>query len=196
MNLSKKIFFTLCILSQVFVITPAFATKKLECDNLANTCKGVEPSSKFYQCMEKVKICQNTCEDCTTTTSTGPALDERTAPTGYYDQEKKGVPGILPECAFNASGCIGDDADIDIFVELGINIAKFVFAIIGTVAFVMFIYGGFTMILSFGSGEKYKKGQQILVAAVVGMFIAFGAYILVGFVLNVLQVGDDFRIIK
>jgi len=129
-------------------------------------------------------------------TSTGPSLDVRGVPDGYYDQSKKGVPGLLPPCAFLSSGCDGDKADINIFIDLGINVAKFIFAIIGTVAFVMFVYGGFTMILAFGSAEKFKKGRDILVAAVVGMIIAFGAYIIVNFVLDVFQVGKDFRIIN
>ncbi len=128
-------------------------------------------------------------------TSTGPALDDRGVPAGYNDQNAKGVPGILPDCAFLASGCDGSNADINLFVNLGINIAKFIFAIIGTVAFVMFVYGGFTMILSFGSPDKFKKGKDILVAAVVGMIIAFGAYLIVNFILSTLQVGRDFRIL-
>lgn len=129
-------------------------------------------------------------------TSTGPSIDPRGVPDGYYDQSKKGVPGLLPPCAFLSSGCDGNNADINIFIDLGINIAKFIFAIIGTVAFVMFVYGGFTMILAFGSAEKFKKGRDILVAAVVGMIIAFGAYLIVNFVLDVFQVGKDFRIIN
>jgi len=125
----------------------------------------------------------------------GPALDQRTFDENYYNEEQKGVPGILPKCAFLASGCDEENADINLFVELGINIAKFIFAIIGTVAFVMFVYGGFTMILSFGSSEKFKQGKDILVAAVVGMIIAFGAYLIVNFILAALQVGKDFRIV-
>jgi len=130
-----------------------------------------------------------------TATSSGPALDQRGAPEGYYNEEQRGVPGLLPRCAFLSSGCDGENADINIFVELGINIAKFIFAIIGTVAFIMFVYGGFTMILSFGSADKFKQGKDILVAAVVGMIIAFGAYLIVNFVLSALQVGKDFRIV-
>jgi uncharacterized membrane protein YgaE (UPF0421/DUF939 family) len=47
------------------------------------------------------------------------------------------------------------------------------------------------MILSFGSAEKFKKGQQILVAAVVGMIIAFGAYALVKFLLESIGVQES-----
>ena len=130
-----------------------------------------------------------------TATSTGPSLDARGVPANYYDEEKKGVPGILPKCAFLSSGCDGENADINIFVELGINIAKFIFAIIGTVAFVMFVYGGFRMILSFGNPDEFKKGKEALVAAVIGMIIAFGAYLIVNFILSTLQVGQDFRVV-
>ncbi len=131
-------------------------------------------------------------------TSTAPsaALDPRGVPAGYESGAQTGIPGLLPTCAFLTSGCDGDNADINIFVKLGINIAKFIFAIIGSVAFVMFVYGGFTMILAFGSAEKFKKGRDILVAAVAGMIIAFGAYLIVNFVLDVFQVGKDFRIIQ
>jgi hypothetical protein len=97
---------------------------------------------------------------------------------------------VLTECQ---EGTDNPCRDANILLEQLIAIAEFLFGIIGTLAFVAFVYGGFTMILSFGSAEKFKKGQQILVAAVVGMFIAFGAYMMVNFVLDALGVSPDFR---
>ena len=64
-----------------------------------------------------------------------------------------------------------------------------------TFAFVFFIYGGFTMITSFGSAEKVKKGRDILLAAVVGMIIAFSAYLLINFIISALGVADSFKVI-
>jgi hypothetical protein len=125
-----------------------------------------------------------------------PALDTRTPPEGYRDGKKTGIAGILPDCAFYAYGCgDGGNANIDIFIKLAINIGKVIFSMIGTVAFVMFVYGGFTMILAFGSSEKFKKGQGILVAAVIGMMISFSAYLIVQFILKALNVGADFKIL-
>ncbi len=121
----------------------------------------------------------------------GTSVEKRDVPNNT-----SGLPSILPNCVYNSSGCDGENADVNLFVKLGINIAQFIFALIGTLAFVMFIYGGFTMILSFGSAEKFKKGRDILVAAVMGMLISFGAYMLVGFVLSALQIKDTFRIVK
>jgi hypothetical protein len=125
-----------------------------------------------------------------------PALDTRTPPEGYREGKKTGIAGILPDCAFYAYGCgDGGNANIDIFIKLAINIGKVIFSMIGTVAFVMFVYGGFTMILAFGSSDKFKKGQGILVAAVIGMMISFSAYLIVQFILNALNVGADFKIL-
>lgn len=113
--------------------------------------------------------------------------------SSYLDKYKKpdGYEGPLPECAF-----AGDCNDVNQLLELVINIGKWFFSIIGSLAFVFFVYGGFTMILSFGSAEKFKKGQQVLVAAVIGMIIAFGAYALVNFLLVSLGVSESLIFIK
>ena len=107
-------------------------------------------------------------------------------PEGY---EKRG--GVIPECAFS-----GTCDNVNDLLQLGINIGKYVFSIIGSVAFLAFVYGGFTIVFSFGSAEKVKKGTEVLVAAVTGMAIAFGAYMLINFILDALSVTADFRGIK
>ena len=106
-------------------------------------------------------------------------------------EKPEGYTGILPDCAFTYDGC----RDINEVVLLGINIGKMIFSLIGTVAFVMFMYGGITMITSFGNAEKFKQGQGILVAAVVGIIISLGAYLLVDTILDALGVAKDFRVI-
>ncbi len=100
-----------------------------------------------------------------------------------------GYEGPLPECSFSYDGCRNVNDILVFFIKIG----QTLFQVIGTFAFVMFIYGGFTIILSMGNSEKVKKGQDVLVAAVVGILIAFSAYLIIDFVLNALQVGNDFR---
>lgn len=97
-----------------------------------------------------------------------------------------GVPGA------DASG---DCRNVEILLVQAIHVIEYLFGILGTLAFVMFIYGGVQMILSFGSEEKFKEGRAAMVNAVIGMFIAFSAYILVNFTLDVLNVNQDFRAI-
>ena len=104
-------------------------------------------------------------------------------PDGYT-----GAGAILEKCAF-AGTCRSTD-DLLILV---LNTMDFLFSIIGVVAFVAFIYGGFMMIFSFGSSEKVGHGKDAMVAAVVGLVIAFGAYMLINFILKALGVEADFR---
>lgn len=107
-------------------------------------------------------------------------------PAGYADRG-----GVIPDCAFS-----GTCENVNDLLQLGINIGKYVFSIIGSVAFLAFVYGGFTIVFSFGSAEKVKKGTEVLIAAVTGMAIAFGAYMLINFILDALNVTTEFRGIK
>lgn len=109
--------------------------------------------------------------------------EEYGAPEGYA--------GPLPTCAFS-----GNCRDVNKILELVVRYVQMLFGLIGSLAFVMFIFGGFTILTSFGSPEKVKKGQGVLVAAVVGILIAFGAYIMIDFVLDALQVSEQFREIQ
>lgn len=106
---------------------------------------------------------------------------------GRYPRPE-GYTGPLPDCAF--SGTCRSTSDL---VILLINAAKFLFSIIGVVAFAAFIYGGFMMIFSFGNSEKVGQGKDAMVAAVVGLIIAFSAYMVINFVLNSLGVAAEFK---
>jgi type IV secretory pathway VirB2 component (pilin) len=59
-----------------------------------------------------------------------------------------------------------------------------VLGIIGSLALVMFIYGGATWMLSAGNQERVTKGKQILIWATIGIVIIFTAYALVKFLLT------------
>jgi len=109
---------------------------------------------------------------------------------GLLDEYKKpdGYDGPLPDCAF-----AGQCRDVNDLLQIGINIGRFVFGFIGMLALAMFVYGGFFLVFSLGNPEKVKKGSGILMGAVVGMIIAFGAYILIDFILDALGVADTFR---
>lgn len=140
------------------------------------------------------KDCEGAFRKCVADVSKGlePGTVEDTHANDPRYQRPADYQGPLPDCAFSYDGC----RNINDVLEFLIKIGKILFEAIGSVAFVMFIYGGFTMILSMGNSEKVKKGQEILVAAVIGIIIAFGAYLLIDFVLNTLQVGSDFRAIN
>lgn len=126
-------------------------------------------------------------QEMATPTPGGNGTDEFSSGIIYTEgQCGKEIPwGATEECR-----------DVNYLLMQIIRIGKFLFSIIGSLAFLMLVYGGFTFILSMGNAEKAKKGMDIALAAVVGMFIAFSAYILVDFLLDALNVSEDFRVIK
>ena len=92
---------------------------------------------------------------------------------------------FIPQCLLdNPTGDPRDEKEcrsISIFIILLLNFSNYLFGIVGALALLFFIYGGFTLILSRGSQDQVKKGKDILVAAIVGLIIVFGAYMLVQF---------------
>ena len=59
-----------------------------------------------------------------------------------------------------------------------------VLGIVGSLALVMFIYGGFVWMLAAGSSEKVQKGKDILIWATLGLVVIFSAYAVVKFVIE------------
>ena len=64
------------------------------------------------------------------------------------------------------------------------TIINSVLGIVGSLALVMFIYGGITWMLSAGNQEQVTKGKNILIWAAAGIVIIFISYALVRFVLT------------
>lgn len=77
----------------------------------------------------------------------------------------------------------GTQSSEGIPVLLG-KIISSVLGIIGSLALVMFIYGGVTWMLSAGNQEQVTKGKNILIWATIGIVLIFTAYALVKFVLT------------
>lgn len=83
--------------------------------------------------------------------------------------------------------CTGN-YQLDDFVKIAIRVADFIFGITGSLALLMFVYGGFMFLISSGSTERVTKAKQIIVGAVAGIVIIFTSYMIVGFVFTALDV--------
>lgn len=142
---------------------------------------GKESSCIFFknQCMAKADLTPEEQQNAFAGAFKNSINEKYPAPEGS---------NFLPDCAYP-----GTCDDVNDLLILLINVAKFLFKIIGTAAFAFFIYGGFTMVLSMGNSDRVKSGRDTLVAAVIGLIIAFSAYLLVDVVLDVLQVSDEYR---
>jgi hypothetical protein len=63
--------------------------------------------------------------------------------------------------------------------ELIGRVISAVLGISGSLALLMFIYGGFTWMLSGGNSEKVTKGKNTLVWASIGLIVIFSSYAMV-----------------
>ncbi len=59
-----------------------------------------------------------------------------------------------------------------------------ILGVVGSLALVMFVYGGLIWMTSSGSSDQVKKGKDILIWAVVGLVIIFSAYGIIRFVIQ------------
>ena len=106
----------------------------------------------------------------------------------YYANQYTATSSIIPQCALQ-----GTCNNVNDVLQLLVNYGNLLFGIVGSLALVMFVIGGFTIILSMGNPERFKKGFGIIVYAVVGLMIIFGADIIVNFMLEALGVSNDFK---
>lgn len=56
--------------------------------------------------------------------------------------------------------------------------------VLGIVALVLIIYGGFLWMTAAGNEEKVKKGKAVLTWAVIGLIVIFGSYAITDFVVS------------
>lgn len=61
-----------------------------------------------------------------------------------------------------------------------------VLALVGSLAFIMFIYGGITWMLARGNDKEVQKGKDILIWAIIGLAVIFAAYAILNTVFNTL----------
>jgi len=71
--------------------------------------------------------------------------------------------------------------DINAIIGTAINA---VLGLVGSIALVMFIYGGFTWMTAAGNKEAVTKGKDIIIWSVAGLAVIFLAYAVVNFVLT------------
>ncbi|MBI4449819.1 hypothetical protein HY634_02065 [Candidatus Uhrbacteria bacterium] len=78
-----------------------------------------------------------------------------------------------PKCACNG------DCQFEDFVGLAVEASRFIFGITGSLALIMFAVGGFWWLTAGGVADRIEKGKKTLVAAVIGIIIIFGAWVIV-----------------
>ncbi|MCX6714244.1 MAG: pilin [Candidatus Uhrbacteria bacterium] len=81
---------------------------------------------------------------------------------------------------------LGSGITIESFIG---RLIKFLLGLSGSVALLMFVWGGFQYLWSGGDPKKVEKGKETLKNAVLGIVIIFFAYTLVNSLIKVLSSG-------
>jgi hypothetical protein len=74
--------------------------------------------------------------------------------------------------------------ELNDFVKIAVWVWWWILSITGSIALAMFIYGGFTFLISGGSSERITKGKTILINSIIGLVIIFTSYLIVNFILD------------
>jgi hypothetical protein len=78
------------------------------------------------------------------------------------------------------------NCELSDFLKVGIWVTQFILGIVGSLALLMFIYGGFTWLISAGNPKSVETGKNIIIGAVAGLALVFCSYIIISFSLKAL----------
>jgi hypothetical protein len=88
------------------------------------------------------------------------------------------------DCIVSLKNPLGKEAaDTDVNLVIA-NIIQVVLGIVGSVALLMFVYGGFTWMIASGNNERVEKGKNILIWATIGLIVIFASYAMVEFIIK------------
>ncbi len=71
--------------------------------------------------------------------------------------------------------------------DLIANIIKFILGITGSIALLLFVYGGFLWMTSAGNSEQVTKGKNVFIWATIGLIVIFSSYAILKEVFKVLN---------
>ncbi len=101
-----------------------------------------------------------------------------------------------PECTWTddpsgSATCSGDKcATLDNPININTpqqfigRIISVIFGLVGSIALLMFVYGGLLWMTSQGNDKQVSKGKATLTWAAIGIVVIFSSYALVNFIIN------------
>lgn len=90
-----------------------------------------------------------------------------------WEVSQASAQGIVPLCPK------GETPTLTAFLALFANIARWILGIIGSLALLMFVWGGFLWVMSAGGDKMVQRGKDTMVQAVTGLLIVLGAWLLI-----------------
>ena len=80
----------------------------------------------------------------------------------------------------------GGEENWDI-MKIGGRAFNYVLGILGSLVFLVFVYGGVLWLTSAGNEERIKNGTQTMFWAVIGVFVIFGSYAIISLIIEGLK---------
>ncbi|OGY44505.1 MAG: hypothetical protein A2729_01590 [Candidatus Buchananbacteria bacterium RIFCSPHIGHO2_01_FULL_39_14] len=113
-----------------------------------------------------------------------------------FAQEKSWVETVIGQPLI-PTACTKSDPSADpnacglneIFQTI-VNFSKLILALTGSLALLMFMYGGVLWIIAAGNQDLIQKGKTALAAAAIGLIVILSAWVIVNFTIFALTGGD------
>lgn len=155
--------------SLLFLINFVSSAEAINCSECApddEVCQGsctytVDPCSA---CAPDDEVCQSTCSSLGTGSDTDSS--SQGSGSGGGSVSLKDPLGIK---------------DPRVIIK---NVINTMLGLVGSLALAVFIFGGFTWVISAGSEEKIKKGKDMVMWAALGLMLIFTSYALINIVLT------------
>lgn len=90
------------------------------------------------------------------------------------------LPHLVPQGEKYDSGSY----ELSDLLQVGLNVSNIILGVVGSLALLMFVYGGVMMLISAGNSEKVSKAKNIIFGAIIGLVIVFTSYIIIQFVMS------------
>ena len=91
---------------------------------------------------------------------------------------------LVPE-----SGKESGDYQLNDFILVAVNVAKWILIVSGSLALLAFVVGGFMFVLSGGNRDLVEKGKSSLIGATIGLLVVFLAFTAINYFMN--KIGYD-----
>ena len=118
------------------------------------------------------------------TPSVALAADPRCASLVSWEEAGLLMANICEEC-WTQGNCQLED-----ILQVFANVSMYILTIVGSLALLLFVIGGFYWLIASGSSDRITKGKKYMTGATVGLLIVFVAYLGVQTLATALQTGE------